>query len=76
MKARKGVTIVYAKKLTDPDGTERQVVDYIPPDRDALIVFRDQFGTIHGVGFGNVETQPQNDESIDEFVARALRQFG
>jgi hypothetical protein len=74
--ARKGVTIVYPKKVRDPDGTRRQLVDHIPPDRDAFIVWRDQFGTIHGLGFGDIETQPEDpDESIDEFVTRALRRF-
>ena len=75
--ARKGVTIVYAKKVTEPDGTKRQIVDYIPPGRDAFIVWRDQFGTIHAVGFGDIETPPEDpDESIDDFVERALSRFG
>jgi hypothetical protein len=74
--ARKGATIVYAKKLREPDGRRRQLVDYLPPDRNALIIWRDQFGTIHGVGFGDVETEPSYpDESIDEFVTRALERL-
>lgn len=77
MKARRGVTIVYAKKVKEPDGTKRQIVDFIPPDRDAFIVWRDQFGSIHATGFGQVETQPESaDESIDEFLLRALVYFG
>lgn len=75
--AEKGITIVYAKKVRDPGGTKRQIVDRIPPDRDAFVVFRDQFGTIHGVGFGDVDTEAGSpDETIDEFVVRALAQFG
>ena len=75
--ARKGVTIVYARKVKDPGGTKRQVVDFIPPDRDAFIVWRDQFGTIHGAGFGDVETENSDpNESIDDFVVRALQSFG
>jgi hypothetical protein len=71
-KARKGVTIVYAKKLRDPDGRKRQVVDVIPPDRDAFIVWKDQFGSIHATGFGDVELP---DGSIQRAVKQALKQL-
>jgi hypothetical protein len=71
--ARKGVTIVYPVKVEDPDGRSRQVVDFIPPDRDAFLVWRDQFGSIHGVGFGDVDTDPAFDgETVAGFVERAM----
>ena len=74
--ARKGVTIVYAKKVKHSDGTKTQMVDIIPPDRDAIVIWKDQFGSIHGVGFGDIDTDPQYDgESIREFVERALEKF-
>lgn len=68
VRARKGVTIVYAKKL---DG--RQVVHYIPPDRNAVIIWQDQFGSVHGAAFGDIDTRHRN---FDRFVARWAQRYG
>lgn len=71
------MTIYYPKKAVGPDGRKRQIIDRIPPERDAIVIWKDQFGTIHGTGFGDVESEPAYPgESIDEFVVRALSAFG
>jgi hypothetical protein len=68
MKARKGITIVYPIKSEG-----RQIVDHIPPDRNAVIVWHDQFGTVHGTAFGDIDTA---DPKFDKIVQRIGKSFG
>lgn len=75
MKARKGVTIVYNRKLKDPDGRKRQVVDYFPPDRNAIVIWHDQFGSVHATGFGDIDMDDPRFDKLVEHVARKLKMF-
>jgi hypothetical protein len=71
MKARKGVTIIYPVKLKG-----RQIVDHIPPDRNAVLVWQDQFGSVHAVGFGDIDTQDPRFEKVVQKVAKTFKLFG
>lgn len=59
MKAKRGVTIRWKGGR----------YDYIPPDRDAIVVWRDQFGTVHATGFGDLADDPRLDKAIRKVIA-------
>jgi hypothetical protein len=72
VKARKkGVTIVYPVKSEG-----RQVVDVIPPDRNAILIWQDQFGSVHGAAFGDINSAHPNFARLVERFARRYGMFG
>jgi hypothetical protein len=75
MKFKKGITIVYGKKLKEPDGTKRQVIDHIPPERDAIIVWKDQFGSVHGTSLGTIDNRKKRFDRVVERIAREYGMF-
>lgn len=58
MKAKRGVTIRW----------KGGAIDYIPPGRDALVIWRDQFGTVHASGFGELEEHPKLEKAIRKVI--------
>jgi hypothetical protein len=70
VKARKGVTIVYPVKCEG-----RQVIDHIPPGRNAVVIWHDQFGSVHATAFGDIDTADQRFDKVVEHVARKFKMF-
>jgi hypothetical protein len=59
MKAKRGLTIRWVKG---------KQYDYIPPDRDALVIWRDQFGYVHAAGFGKWADDPKVEKAIRQVM--------
>jgi hypothetical protein len=72
VKAKPGATIVYPV----PDEEGRRHVDYIPPDRNAILIWQDQFGSVHGTAFGDINTDHPNFGRLVERFARRYGMFG